>query len=94
MRSYIHGFHWLQALSEELKGSKGTFHYVKTDVTKESEIVAAFDNIKKNIGGVDIMINNAGIGTPTLVKGKYNFDISDSYRQNRSTIILSNIKNE
>lgn len=58
----------LQALSEELKGSKGKFHYVKTDLTKEDEIVAAFDKIKKDVGGVDVLVNNAGIGIPTFVK--------------------------
>lgn len=59
----------LQALSEEFKGSKGEFHYVKTDLTKENEILAAFDKIKKDVGGVDVLINNAGIGLQTFVKG-------------------------
>lgn len=59
-----------QALSDELKRSKGKFHYVKTDLTKETDIVAAFDKINNDVGGVDILINNAGSAIPTFVKGK------------------------
>lgn len=61
----------LQELSEELKGSKGKFHYLKTDLLKEDQIVSAFEKINTNFGGVDFLINNAGIGIPTLAQGVY-----------------------
>ncbi|KAK0071815.1 hypothetical protein PV326_000795, partial [Microctonus aethiopoides] len=39
----------------------GFFHGLKCDVSRESEICTAFDVVKRKFGGVDIMINNAGV---------------------------------
>lgn len=36
------------------------FHPVKCDMTKESEIETAFKYVEKSLGGVDVLINNAG----------------------------------
>ena len=51
-------------MADELtsSGAKGKLHPLKCDVTKEDEIVAVFDWIKKNLGGVDVCVNNAGLG--------------------------------
>lgn len=47
---------------------KKNLHAVKCDVSKESEIIDAFKWIEKNLGGVSVMINNAGIvRTTTLI---------------------------
>lgn len=34
----------------------------KCDLTNESEILSLFEWVKNTLGGVDIMINNAGFG--------------------------------
>nr|CAD7194986.1 unnamed protein product [Timema douglasi] len=57
----------VQELEAVLKNAPGKLYAVKADVAKEEEILAAFDWIKKNLGGVDIMINNAGLGTSDAV---------------------------
>lgn len=39
-----------------------SLHPIKCDVTVESDILAAFEYTERKLGGVDILINNAGIG--------------------------------
>nr|CAD7400405.1 unnamed protein product [Timema cristinae] len=53
----------VEELEAVLKSAPGKLYAVKADVAKEEEILAAFEWIKKNLGGVDILINNAGVGT-------------------------------
>lgn len=38
---------------------------MKCDVTNEDEILKVFDSIKKSYGGVDVLINNAGLAHPS-----------------------------
>ncbi|XP_075238673.1 farnesol dehydrogenase-like [Lycorma delicatula] len=51
----------LEELKNKLKGQKGKFHPVKTDLAKEADILSAFQWVEKNLGGIHILINNAGI---------------------------------
>lgn len=51
----------LKELSSELEGLKGKFHPLKADISKEGDIFAAFSWIEKNVGGVHVLINNAGL---------------------------------
>jgi len=53
-----------------VKGCSGTLYAVKADVSKEEEIVAAFKWVKNNLGGVDVLINNAGISGKSTLHGK------------------------
>ncbi|EAT37999.1 AAEL010075-PA [Aedes aegypti] len=51
---------------EELKSSlddklKLRFHACKCDVSSEKDIVAAFKWIDSNLGGADVLVNNAGV---------------------------------
>lgn len=60
----------LDELAQKVKNRKGTFYSFKTDVTVEDDIVEAFKWIKKNVGPVHILINNAGCGRfTTLIDG-------------------------
>uniref|UniRef100_A0A182U549 Dehydrogenase n=1 Tax=Anopheles melas TaxID=34690 RepID=A0A182U549_9DIPT len=47
-----------QQLSEQ---AAQRLHAIRCDVTREEDIVAAFDRIEQQYGGVDVLINNAGI---------------------------------
>jgi NAD(P)-dependent dehydrogenase (short-subunit alcohol dehydrogenase family) len=48
-----------QELSKSLKSAKGKLFALKCDVSKESDIQAAFKWVKAKLGGVDILVNNA-----------------------------------
>ena len=60
-----------QELSEELKESKGKFHYRAVDLKKEDEIVAAFNWIDETLGGIYLLVNNAGLFNYSTILGKY-----------------------
>lgn len=47
-----------------LNETPGTSIFVKTDVASEQDILTAFNICMERFGTVDILINNAGIGTP------------------------------
>ncbi|XP_047005117.1 dehydrogenase/reductase SDR family member 11-like [Schistocerca americana] len=45
----------------ELKDASGQLHAIEGDVSSEESIISVFKWIKENLGGVDILINNAGV---------------------------------
>ena len=45
-----------------MEGLKGTFHPMQCDVANESDVMSMFATIEKENGGVDVLVNNAGIG--------------------------------
>lgn len=48
---------------EAVKLSPGKLHALKCDLTKESDILAVFDEIRSKFGRIDICINNAGFSS-------------------------------
>lgn len=56
----------VQQLKEKIPiGSLGSLHARKCDVTKEDEVKSTFDWIKNTFGGIDVLVNNAGITRST-----------------------------
>ncbi|XP_018565965.1 farnesol dehydrogenase-like [Anoplophora glabripennis] len=51
----------IEELSQKLIGKSGKLHAVKADLTKEEDILGAFEWVKDNLGPVHILVNNAGI---------------------------------
>lgn len=51
----------VEELAKKLTGKKGKLHAIKTDITKEEDILNAFKWIKANVGPIHILVNNAGI---------------------------------
>jgi len=53
------------------ESATGKLYAVKCDIGKESDVLAAFKWVKDNLGGVDILINNAAVATDTSLTGKW-----------------------
>lgn len=66
----------LEELKKEILSTKSNaqFHSVKCDLTSEENIKEAFDHVVKTFGGVDILINNAGLAKMTAVLDDDNLD--------------------
>ena len=57
----------LLALAEEIKPLGVKLYHQVVDVAKIDQIESFADNIVKNLGGIDVWINNAAVDTPGLV---------------------------
>ncbi len=45
-------------------------HYIKTDMTKQEDVLNLVEQTKEKFGGVDILVNNAGMmGSSSILKG-------------------------
>jgi len=51
-----------EKVAEEIKGAGGNAYAVKTDVTNFEEVERLFADTVKRYGGLDVAVNNAGIG--------------------------------
>ncbi|XP_069683458.1 farnesol dehydrogenase-like isoform X1 [Periplaneta americana] len=51
----------IEELSKKLGSEKGKLYAVKCDVSKEADVKEAFKWVKDNLGGVDILVNNAAV---------------------------------
>ena len=65
-----HKISYVQEASDNLQNEPGELHPMQCDVTKEQDILAAFSWIKERLGGVDIMINNAGVLHQSFLAGR------------------------
>lgn len=61
----------LEKLADELGRDK--FFPIKCDVTKEEDILKACKWVEKELGGADILINNAGVVQLNALIGNYQF---------------------
>ena len=51
---------------EDLKDCKGIVEMFKADVSKRSEVDAMIEYVNKEFGGIDVVVNNAGISQVSL----------------------------
>lgn len=61
--------------------AKGKLYAVKCDITKDDDIVRAFGWIVFELGGIDVLVNNAGIGKGTALLEEGNEDDLKSVMQ-------------
>lgn len=76
--------------TEILTASKSAkFHSILCDLTKEDDIKSAFAEVLKKYGGVDILINNAGIVGNRSILGEGGEDHFNKIIQTNLTAVLS-----
>ncbi|KAF2893590.1 hypothetical protein ILUMI_12586 [Ignelater luminosus] len=64
----------IEEVSKKLEGKKGKFYAHLADVSKEEDILKAFQWVKDNLGPVHILVNNAGFARATnLIDGNTKF---------------------
>uniref|UniRef100_A0A8W7PWA0 Dehydrogenase n=2 Tax=gambiae species complex TaxID=44542 RepID=A0A8W7PWA0_ANOCL len=57
----------VEALKDELpEDARERLHALRCDVTKEEDILAAFREVEQRCGGVDVLINNAGVARSSV----------------------------
>ncbi|MDJ0594267.1 MAG: SDR family oxidoreductase [Pleurocapsa sp. MO_226.B13] len=70
--NYAHNREQAEAVVREIHGEGGDAIAVPGDVSKAQDVESLFDWAEKTYGGVDVLINNAGIQTPKPI------DIADT----------------
>lgn len=81
----------LELLKEKILETKkdAQFHPVKCDLMQESDIKAAFDHVISKLGGVDILINNAGIIQSMSFLDEDNLDKMKNVIETNITAVVS-----
>ena len=52
----------LDTLRQEIEEAGGTAFAVTMDVTEEESVIAAISEVERDFGGIDILVNNSGVG--------------------------------
>ncbi|MGM0575191.1 MAG: SDR family NAD(P)-dependent oxidoreductase [Myxococcota bacterium] len=61
----------LEALAGEVARDGGEVLPVRADLRREDDIARMFAEVRESLGGVDVLVNNAGLGRPaTLLSGE------------------------
>lgn len=55
-------FKRLEALAKQVNNESGTFIGIQCDLRDKNSIQSVFQQIRENFGGLDVLINNAGLG--------------------------------
>ncbi|MGE2728707.1 SDR family NAD(P)-dependent oxidoreductase [Mycolicibacterium vaccae] len=75
-----------EALCAELNAAGGRTVYRHTDVGEQSEVAALVDAAVSEFGGLQVMVNNAGISSP-LKKGLFHEDLEEFDRVMRVNLL-------
>src|SRR5262249_17818642 len=72
----------LAELAKEIEVKGGTAAYAPADVAEREPTLAAIAEIARQLGPVDLLIANAGVGAPTMLDPINIFDVEKMFRVN------------
>jgi short-subunit dehydrogenase len=72
----------LDALAEEIRQAGGKVAVAGADVSNREETILAIHEVQKELGPVDLLIANAGVGMPTLLEPPNTADVEKMFRVN------------
>lgn len=72
----------LAALAEEVGRAGGTAAWAAADVGDRAQTLAAVDELRAQLGPVDLLVANAGVGAPTLLDPVNVADVERMFRVN------------
>jgi short-subunit dehydrogenase len=79
----------LRDLAAKIAAAGGTAVPVPTDVGQREQVEAAFATVRAQLGPVDLVIANAGVGRPTLLDSVNMGDIEDTFRINLMGVVYT-----
>src|SRR5437868_2468601 len=77
----------LQTLAREIDKAGGTSAFACADVGNRAELGKAILEISRQLGPVDLLVANAGVGMPTLLEPVNIADIEEMFRVNTLGVI-------
>ncbi len=78
----------LDAVAAQLRGEGLTVHTSVFDVTNSQSVIAAVDGIERNIGAIDILINNAGMQRRAPLQDFLEADWHELMRTNLDSVFM------
>ncbi len=72
----------LEALAAEIEKEGGTAAFAPADVADRAQTLAAVQEVRGRLGPVDLLVANAGVGTPTLLQPMNVPQIENMFRVN------------
>ena len=79
----------LRDLHKQLTGTGGTAAVAVADVSERNQVEGAFAAIREQLGPIDLVIANAGVGKPTLLDPVNITDVEDMIRINLMGVIYT-----
>src|SRR5262249_31239015 len=79
----------LRELATKIADAGGTAVPVVADVGSRAQVEAAFESVRAQLGPVDLVIANAGVGRPTLLDPVNMGDIEDTFRINLMGVVYA-----
>ena len=79
----------LKELADEIGRTGGTSAFAAADVGDRAHVVAAIHELASQLGPVDLLVANAGVGAPTLVDPLNSADIEAQIRVNTLGVVYA-----